>query len=118
MRTPQRPSVVVLLSDGLPTDDAEAGLETLLASDGGAKAVRIAVAIGSDADMGLLQEFIAHPNLKPLQASNPDALLKRIRWATSAPVKRASVETGRPDAVGDLAQDAARENTAEGDMVW
>ncbi len=43
----QLPPVIVMLSDGLPTDDAEAGLAAIMASTFGAKAIRIAVAICS-----------------------------------------------------------------------
>ena len=33
--------------------------------------MRIAIAIGEDADTEVLQKFIGHPELKPLQANNP-----------------------------------------------
>lgn len=38
-------------------------------------AARVAIAIGGDADTDCLQKFMDHPQLKPLQANNPEALL-------------------------------------------
>ena len=66
------PPVLVLISDGQPTDDFNQGLQTLLNEPWGKKAVRIAIAIGEDADTEVLQKFIGHPELKPLQANNPE----------------------------------------------
>jgi uncharacterized protein YegL len=114
----QLPPVVVLMSDGLPTDEAEAGLADFLASEYGSKAVRIAIAIGSDADMGLLQEFIAQPTIKPLQANSAASLVNRIKWAASMPVKSMSSPVGSADVLEEIAHGVAQENAAAGDMVW
>ncbi len=84
------PPVLVLVSDGQPTDDFNSGLKALLEEPWGKKAVRIAIAIGSDADLEILQKFIGHPELKPLQANNPEALVNYIKWASTAVVKSAS----------------------------
>ncbi len=43
------PPVLVLVSDGQPTDDFDEGLQALLALPWGKKAVKIAIAIGEDA---------------------------------------------------------------------
>ena len=48
------PPVVVLFSDGYPSDDAEGGLDALIATDLGRRATRVPIAIGQDADMALL----------------------------------------------------------------
>lgn len=63
LRTPpmdQRalPPVLVLISDGAPTDDFIGGLRTLMAEPWANKAVRLAIAIGHDADLEVLQQFI------------------------------------------------------------
>ncbi len=84
------PPVLVLISDGQPTDDFESGLEELLEQPWGKKAVRIAIAIGEDADNDVLQKFIAHPELKPLQANNSESLVKYIKWVSTAVLKSAS----------------------------
>ena len=84
------PPVLVLISDGQPTDDFEGGLKELLDQPWGKKAVRIAIAIGEDADNDVLQKFIAHPELKPLQANNSESLVKYIKWVSTAVLKSAS----------------------------
>lgn len=115
----QLPPVLVMLSDGLPTDDAEAGLGGLMKSAYGAKAIRIAVAIGSDADKTLLQSFIGHADMKPLQANSAETLVNRIKWAASAPMKAASAPVGAAaDNVQNLAQGVASENENGGELVW
>jgi len=84
------PPVLVLISDGCPTDDFTKGLQALMDEPWGKKAVRIAIAIGEDADTTVLQKFIGHPELKPLQANNPEALVRSIKWVSTAVLKSAS----------------------------
>jgi uncharacterized protein YegL len=84
------PPVLVLISDGQPTDDFGSGLKTLMDQPWGKKAVRIAIAIGEDADHEMLQKFIGHPELKPLQANNPETLVRHIKWVSTAVLKSAS----------------------------
>jgi uncharacterized protein YegL len=84
------PPVLVLISDGQPTDDYASGLAAIMKQPWGAKAVRIAIAIGRDADLDVLQKFIGNPEIKPLQADNPQALVNCIRWVSTAVVGAAS----------------------------
>jgi uncharacterized protein YegL len=84
------PPVLVLISDGQPTDDYAGGLKALMDEPWGRKAVRIAIAIGEDADREVLQKFIGNPELKALQANNPEALVKYIKWVSTAVLKSAS----------------------------
>ena len=84
------PPVLVLISDGQPTDDYATGLDAIMKQPWGKKSVRIAIAIGRDADNDVLQKFIGHSELKPLQADNADALVKYIRWVSTAVVGAAS----------------------------
>lgn len=84
------PPVLVLISDGQPTDDFSSGLKQLMDQPWGKKAVRIAIAIGEDADHEVLQKFIGNPELKPLQANNPESLVKHIKWVSTAVLKSAS----------------------------
>lgn len=87
------PPVIVLLSDGQPTDDYKEPLSKLLNLPWGRKAVRIAISIGMDANDDVLQEFTGNRELV-LQANNPEALVKMIKWASttvsmvSAPASR------------------------------
>ena len=50
--------VIILLSDGQPTDDWEGSFKQLCASDRAQKATRLAMAIGADADEVMLKQFI------------------------------------------------------------
>lgn len=84
------PPVLVLLSDGQPTDDFNGGLKALMDQPWGKKAVRISIAIGHDADLDVLQRFIGHPELQPLVAHNAPDLVKYIRWASTAVLQAAS----------------------------
>jgi uncharacterized protein YegL len=84
------PPVLVLISDGQPTDDFAGGLQALMNEPWGRKAVRIAIAIGEDADQEVLKRFIGNPELRPLQANSPEALIKYIRWVSTAVLKSAS----------------------------
>ena len=77
------PPVIVLLSDGLPTDDFDAGLRDLMETPWGAKAVRIGIAIGRDANLEVLQRFIGDSRIPPLTARNPDELARYVRWAST-----------------------------------
>jgi len=91
------PPVLVLVSDGQPTDDFDAGLKALLDQPWGKKAVRIAISIGRDADADVLQKFIGNSELKPLAANSPEALVKHIKWASTAVLKSASSPAAAAD---------------------
>jgi uncharacterized protein YegL len=84
------PPVLVLISDGQPTDDFDGGLKEILDQPWGKKAVRIAIAIGEDADLDVLQKFINNPEIKPLRANTPEALVRYIKWVSTAVLKSAS----------------------------
>jgi uncharacterized protein YegL len=113
----QLPPVLVLVSDGQPSDDFELGLKRLFDSPYGSRSLRVAIAIGSDADHEILERFIAHPEFKPLRANNAQELVTRIKWATTAPVKSVSSPSNAPDPVTQLALDAERQKRSN-DMVW
>jgi uncharacterized protein YegL len=96
------PPVLVLISDGQPTDDFNRGLSDLMALPWGKKTVRIAIAIGEDADHEVLQKFIGHPELTPLQANNPEVLAKQIKWVSTAVLKSASSPSSQTNASATL----------------
>lgn len=76
------PPVIVLLSDGQPTDDYKKGLDKLKALPWFKKAVKIAISIGQDADDDVLVEFAGNRELV-LQANNAATLTKMIKWAST-----------------------------------
>jgi len=97
-RFPERglPPVLVLISDGQPTDNFAKGLDAIMDQGWGKKAVRVAIGIGEDADMETLQQFIGHSEYKPLRANNPEALVKYIKWVSTAVLKSASSPASQP----------------------
>lgn len=103
------PPVIVLLSDGQPTDNYKKGLDQLLHLPWGKKAVRIAISIGQDADDDILQEFTGNRELV-LQANNPQALVKMIKWASTA-ASLVSAPASRPKDVLDVPATGAVNDT-------
>lgn len=100
------PPVLVLLSDGQPTDDYKSALEKLLHLPWGRKAVKIAISIGQDADDAVLNEFTGNSELV-LQANNPQALVNMIKWASTA-ASLVSAPASRPiDAAGSAEQNGS-----------
>jgi len=93
------PPILVLVSDGQPTDDFESGLRLLMEQPWGKKAVRIAIGIGQDANLDILQKFIGHLEIKPLLANNPESLVRYIKWASTAVLKAASSPMGQTGAL-------------------
>jgi uncharacterized protein YegL len=93
-RMPDRglPPVLVLVSDGMPTDDVNAGLKELFEQPWGKRAVRIAIAIGDEnnVDLDILQKFIGNYEIKPLKAGNAESLVNYIKWSSTAVLKYAS----------------------------
>ncbi len=90
------PPVLVLISDGQPTDDFNRGLEALMAQPWGKKAVRIAIGVGQDTDMDVLQKFIGNPEMTPLQANNVETLVNYIKWASTVVLQAASAPPSQP----------------------
>jgi uncharacterized protein YegL len=121
------PPVLVLLTDGLPSDDYSAGIKVLLDQPWGKKGVRIAIAIGeeaaSPAAQGVFQKFMDNPELKPLQANNPEALVRHIKWASTAVLKSASspnsqVEAAPAGANVPIPQPPANVSPSDPGAVW
>ncbi len=104
------PPAVLLVSDGLPTDDADEGLEALLATPWGAHAVRTTVAIGRDADIPGLQRFMG-TDTQPLTASNPEELVRCLRWASVHAGLAASTAASGPVAVPKLPEPSS-------ELIW
>lgn len=84
------PPVLVMVSDGQPTDDFEKGLARLLEVPWGRKAVRLAIAIGKDADRDVLATFIGNAEIPPFEANNAEALVRQVRWVSTVVLRAAS----------------------------
>lgn len=87
--------VVFLLSDGGPTDDYKSGLNQLKQNPWFKKAIKVALAIGSDADKSVLEEFTGSSEAV-LETKNPAMLRKMIKFVSvrSAEVASKSANVG------------------------
>jgi len=91
--------VIVLVTDGLATDDFEAGLARLMSSTLGKKAIRLAVSIedgSSDVDLDRLQSFIGSPTIKPFRTADTDKLAELISFASRTGIERSSQPDAKP----------------------
>ena len=113
--TKRLPPVLVLLTDGQPTDDFKKGLDELMSTPWGKKAVRIAIAIGKDADLSVLEQFAGNKELV-LEAKNPQALVKFIKWASTV-VKNVSAPRAG-DSLGGVDVNAIPTVSADDDEIW
>jgi uncharacterized protein YegL len=84
------PPVLVLVTDGAPTDDAKTSLRRLLEKPWAKKAVKIGIAIGDDADENIIREFINNPELQPLKAHSAGQIVQYIKWASTQVLASAS----------------------------
>jgi uncharacterized protein YegL len=79
------PATLILVSDGVPTDDWEPALRELLASSRGAKALRLAVGIGTDrmpAAQHVLTTF-STPEVDVLRTDQVQDITALFRWVTA-----------------------------------
>lgn len=112
------PPVIVLLTDGYPTDDWKRPLEKLLKMPWGKKAVKVAIAIGKDADRSVLEAFTGNPEAV-LDAGNPEILTHFIKWAStvasavSNPTSNPTEESADPQA----SQEPQSEDAPEGRVL-
>jgi uncharacterized protein YegL len=83
---------ILLVTDGRPTDgpgEFDAGLDVLTSLSAGRSALRLAMAIGRDADSKYLERFIGDPRVPVLVAENTDDIADRL-VAVSIAVSRLS----------------------------
>lgn len=93
------PPALVLISDGHPTDDVEAGLSAFGKSMWGPKAQRFAVAIGPDADRTMLSRFINDPEIRVLDAWNAQELKDMLQYVSTAVVRGSMLAEGQSKAI-------------------
>ncbi len=88
--------VLVLVTDGQPTDDYRSGLKQIMSLPWGKKAVRIAIGIGEDCDFCVLEEFVGNSEIKPLRARNEESLTRYIKWASTVLIKNVAIAPSLP----------------------
>ena len=104
---------IILLSDGGPTDNYEAGLAKLQTNNWFKSAIKIAIAIGDDADKDVLKQFTGNSEAV-ITVHNIDALKQIIRVVavTSSQIGSKSSTAGdvtKQDQVIKDVQDAAKD---------
>ena len=92
-----RPALL-LITDGLATDPPggfEAGLATLMAQPAGKAALRLAIAIGRDAQSAALDWFIGDPSVPVLVADSTEDIADRLVAASLAVSRMSEVGADR-----------------------
>ena len=86
---------IILLSDGGPTDNFDGGLQTIQGNNWFKNAIRIAIAIGDDADLDVLARFTGNSEAV-IKVQNIDALkhIIRIVAVTSSQIGSKSSSAG------------------------
>ncbi len=111
--------VLLLVTDGMPTDDFDAGLGELMGTPGGRAALRLAVAIGHDAAHQPLNRFIGNPTMPVLVADNAEDI-PELLVAVSIAVSRMSEVRADGDAVAETllrSTDRAMLGPSDSDIV-
>ena len=109
------PPAVLLISDGMPTDEYKPALGRFLDEPMGRHAVRMAVGIGRDADVEVLERFMGGTDTGPLTANNPEQLVQMIRWASTHASRVASNLAPQPRGFGPLTED---EVSSPSELIW
>jgi uncharacterized protein YegL len=109
------PPAILLVSDGMPTDDFRPALGRFLDEPVGSRAVRMAVGIGRDADLDVLDRFVGSTS-GAMSANNPEQLVQMIRWAsTHASRVASSVAPWDPAGAGVVAEVSV---DSPSEVVW
>lgn len=101
---------LIVVSDGMPTDEWEEPLEELLAMPRGRSALRLAVGIGAgmtDQANAVLRRFIADDSLDVFDARDVNRIASFFRWVTVQVTRR--VNSARPNEVSVIPPDEREE---------
>lgn len=79
---------VILVSDGQPTDSWQTGLDQLTKQGRAQKADRMALAIGADADVGMLQSFLGNSENKVFKVDDARRIKDFFRFVTMSVTAR------------------------------
>lgn len=85
--------VVILISDGHPTDNFDLGMTKLLNGERSAKATRFAMGIGSDADLSLLGDFANDPEAPVFKTENARDIHRFFKAVTMSVTARSQSTT-------------------------
>jgi uncharacterized protein YegL len=88
---------LVLVSDGQPNDDWQPELSALLSSERARRGLRLAMAIGSDADEAMLKQFVS-PEIPVVRASDASRIRNFFQMVTFTVAQRSKSQA--PNEVG------------------
>ena len=116
---------IFLLSDGEPTDEYQSELKKLWENNWFKKAIKVAVAIGDDANRDILKEFTGNIE-SVLTAHTPEALAKMIRFVSVTASQIGSRSSGAGKGESDVPADKQQEfieavkaqAVDDGDLEW
>jgi len=77
------PPVIVLITDGEPTDEYKNGLDTFLSTTWGKKSVRLAISVSDDVEKTVLEDFIGNKLIKPIEVENASQLTQYIKYIST-----------------------------------
>jgi uncharacterized protein YegL len=98
--------VVLLFIDGAPNDNFEDGLKQLQANSWFKNAIKIAIAIGDDADMGILQKFTS--NKESIVKANDRKTLTKLIHAVSVRASQFQSHSKNAEQATSAEEDAAK----------
>ena len=106
--------VMILMSDGYPTDNFEKGLAELQKNRWYSAGIKAAVAIGEDADLDILARFTGNPD-SVVTAHNGEALAKLIKFVavTSSQIGSRSMRLAETEEDFKSKQESAAEQIRE-----
>ncbi len=84
-KMPERglPPVLVLITDGEPTDDYKVGLDLIMSKVWGKKSVRLAISVGNDVEKTVLEDFIGNKDIEPFEVENASQLTQYIKFVST-----------------------------------
>ena len=97
--------MLVLVSDGAPTDDWKEPLAALKGSDRAQKASRFALAIGADADRAMLGQFVNDRENPVFEADGARDIVKFFKAVTMSVVARSTSTSPDQPLALDLGSD-------------
>jgi len=112
--------VIILLSDGAPTDNYQPALTALRENNWFKTAIKVAIAIGEDANKDVLEEFTGNVEAV-IEVHNKEALKKIIRFVTvtSSQIGSKSSQIGtaskQEEVIEKIGQFVEQENIEAGD---
>ncbi len=83
--------IIVLITDGQPTDDYKKGLDLLMSKPWAKKAYRLAISVADEVEKTVLEDFIGNINIKPIEVENAMQLTTYIKYISTQVISSVSM---------------------------